>query len=291
MFTKVFSSMFDGTLATVGPWEAIVAFQQILILSDSEGIVDMTTEAISRRTTIPLEILTKGIAALEMPDPHSRTPDEEGRRIIRLSEERPWGWRIVNYRHYREIRNAEDRRAYMKNYIREYRSKQRKPSVNNYKQSKPRHYASASVLNSSLKSKFEEFWQAYPDRNGKKLERAATCERFEELSEEEQGQVIQAARHYAASQNVRAGIGIRDPKRFLRDGKGSQPWKDWLEPEKPSSNGNGHHTAMTCSNRIQHEDGRIRDCGKSAAASIGSRPLCEECYRAIETEREVSLAG
>ena len=92
--------MFDGTLATVGPWEAIVAFQQILILSDSEGIVDMTTEAISRRTTIPLEILTKGIAALEMPDPHSRTPDEEGRRIIRLSEERPWGWRIVNYRHY-----------------------------------------------------------------------------------------------------------------------------------------------------------------------------------------------
>ena len=165
------------------------------------------------------------------------------------------------------------------------------PRISGKKTTKKNPVPQKAVQTDSVNLLFEEFWQAYPDRNGKKLERAATCERFEELSEEEQGQVIQAARHYAASQNVRAGIGIRDPKRFLRDGKGSQPWKDWLEPEKPSSNGNGHHTAMTCSNRIQYEDGRIRDCGKSAAASIRNRPLCEECYRAIETEREVSLAG
>ena len=121
MYAKIFLSIFDGTLATVGPWEALVTFENALILADRDGILDMTPEALARRTTIPLEIIIKGLEALERPDPQSRTPDEEGRRIIRLSDSRPWGWRIVNYAHYREIRSADDRRAYMKNYQRKYR--------------------------------------------------------------------------------------------------------------------------------------------------------------------------
>lgn len=121
MYGKLFTGMYDGTLATGGLWEALVTFQQLIILADQYGTVDMTPEAIFRRTTIPLEIIVKGLTALEKPDPQSRTPDEEGRRIIRLADSRPWGWRIVNYAHYREIRSAEDRRDYMKRYQREYR--------------------------------------------------------------------------------------------------------------------------------------------------------------------------
>ena len=56
MYSKLFASMYDGTLATQGPWQAIVTFQQMLILADPTGIVDMTATAISRRTTIPLDI-------------------------------------------------------------------------------------------------------------------------------------------------------------------------------------------------------------------------------------------
>ena len=103
MYGKIFVSMFDGTLATVGPWEALVTFQQLLILADKYGTVDMTPEAIARRTTVPLEIIRKGLEALEKPDPHSRTPDEEGRRIVPLSDSRPWGWKIVNHAHYRTM--------------------------------------------------------------------------------------------------------------------------------------------------------------------------------------------
>jgi len=50
MFAKIFQSMYDGSLAQRGPWEALVTFQQFLILSDRFGDVDIHPEVISRRT-------------------------------------------------------------------------------------------------------------------------------------------------------------------------------------------------------------------------------------------------
>ncbi|MBI3043557.1 MAG: hypothetical protein HYY78_12125 [Betaproteobacteria bacterium] len=122
MYAKVFEQMYDGTLATKGPWQAVVTFQQFLILADKHGVVDRTPEVISKRTTIPLEIIHAGIEALEQPDPDSRTPVEGGRRIVRLSDTRSWGWRIVNYAKYRAIRSQEERREYHSAYWRAKRS-------------------------------------------------------------------------------------------------------------------------------------------------------------------------
>lgn len=123
MYGKLFAQMYDGTLATKGPWQALATFQQLIILADKHGTVDMTAEAIARRTTFPLEVIRLGLSELEKPDPDSRTPDEEGRRIVRLSDHRPWGWRIVNHSHYRKIRSEDDRREYHKLYQRERRAK------------------------------------------------------------------------------------------------------------------------------------------------------------------------
>jgi hypothetical protein len=125
MYAKMFASMFDGSLVSTGPWEALVTFQQLIILADREGWVDMTLHAISRRTGIPIDILEKGIPRLLEPDAHSRSEAEGGRRIIPIDERRPWGWKIVNYQHYRQIRTAEDRREYMKEYQRQRRCKQK----------------------------------------------------------------------------------------------------------------------------------------------------------------------
>lgn len=116
MYGKMFRQMYHGTLATTGPWQALVTFQQLIVLADQDGVVDMTAEAISRETTVPLEIIQTGIEALEQPDPDSRTPDEAGRRILRLAENRRWGWRITNYRRYRDMKREEDRRAYHRQY-------------------------------------------------------------------------------------------------------------------------------------------------------------------------------
>jgi hypothetical protein len=123
MFGKLFSSMYDGSLRTRSPWQALVTFQQLIVLANKDGEVDMTAEALSLRTGIPLEIIALGIRSLEQPDPDSRTPTEEGRRIIRLDPERSWGWRIVNYDHYRKIRSADERREYMRLHMRAKRAK------------------------------------------------------------------------------------------------------------------------------------------------------------------------
>jgi hypothetical protein len=116
VYAKIFSQIYDGTLCTNGPWEALVTFQQMLILADQDGAVDMTIPAIARRTTIPREIIERGVVALMEPDPDSRTPTEEGRRLVPLADGRTWGWRIVNYVKYRQIKREEDRREYHREY-------------------------------------------------------------------------------------------------------------------------------------------------------------------------------
>ncbi len=116
MYAKIFSQIYDGTLCTKGPWQALVTFQQMLVLADQDGGVDMTPEAISRRTTIPLEIIRMGIKELCEPDPESRSPDEDGRRLLPLREGRSWGWTIVNYKRYRQLQRESERREYHRNY-------------------------------------------------------------------------------------------------------------------------------------------------------------------------------
>ena len=56
----------------------------------------MTPAALAARTRIPLEEVKAMLHTLEQPDPESRTPDADGRRIARLDEHRSWGWHIIN---------------------------------------------------------------------------------------------------------------------------------------------------------------------------------------------------
>ncbi len=88
----------------------MITFQQMIVLADQEGLVDYTPPALSRRTGIPLDIIEHGIKKLEEPDPYSRSLGEDGRRIQRLDEHRPWGWHIVNYDHYRQLASYADKR-------------------------------------------------------------------------------------------------------------------------------------------------------------------------------------
>lgn len=73
---------------------------------------------------------------------------------------------------------------------------------------------------------FDQFWAAYPPRNGKKVGKAETARRFANLSPADQALCIQAAQYYAQSDRIK-----KDPERFIRNGKGDEPWREWLEPE------------------------------------------------------------
>ena len=121
MFAKVFSQILESSLAE--DFRVRLVFEDLLKLCDLNGVVDMTPEAIARRTNVPLEIVLTGIEALEKPDPRSRTPDAEGRRLVRLDDHREWGWMIVNHAHYRSIASEEQRREKTASRVRVFREK------------------------------------------------------------------------------------------------------------------------------------------------------------------------
>ncbi len=98
----------------------------LLVLADSTGAVDMTLEAISRRTNVPQAEVEKYINDLCQPDARSRSDLHEGKRLIPLDERRDWGWLIVNYQHYRQIKDEEARRTYFRNAQRLYRKGKKK---------------------------------------------------------------------------------------------------------------------------------------------------------------------
>lgn len=123
VFAKIFSQIFDSSIAE--NYQTRHVFMDLLVLADSDGVVDMTAEAIARRTNAPLEVVRLALDELTSPDAASRTPQDEGRRLLPVDPQRPWGWQVVNYAHYRAIRDEEARRAYHRDYRRNEREKKR----------------------------------------------------------------------------------------------------------------------------------------------------------------------
>lgn len=121
MYGKVFTSIWDGSL--YGHLEATATLMALVTLCNAEGVVDMTHEAISGRTGWPIDFVKKGIAELEAVDPRSRTDESDGRRLIRMDENRDWGWLIVNYKKYREKKDLDVEREQSRERVRRFRER------------------------------------------------------------------------------------------------------------------------------------------------------------------------
>lgn len=127
MFAKIFSQIYDSSIAE--NYTTRHVFMDLLVLCDSEGVVDMTPAAIARRTNIPLNIIDAALLELMLPDPESRSHEANGCRIIPIDSNRDWGWQIVNYQHYRNLVDEEARRTYFRDYRRKERANKRVQSV------------------------------------------------------------------------------------------------------------------------------------------------------------------
>jgi len=121
MYGKIFESIYDGTLAD--DWRGLITFQQFIILCNPDGMIDMTPQAISRRTGIPIEHIKAGIDILEKPDKYSRTEGQDGRRIELIDPHRSWGWHIVNHEKYRNMKDMDTVRAQTRERVRKHRER------------------------------------------------------------------------------------------------------------------------------------------------------------------------
>lgn len=109
MYAKVYRALWDGTLGS--SWAGWSLFVFLLAHADCEGFVDMHPSAIARRSGMSEEAVRGGLLILTSPDPQSRSAEHEGRRLEMIDSHRDWGWRIVNYEHYRTLVDADSVRA------------------------------------------------------------------------------------------------------------------------------------------------------------------------------------
>lgn len=119
-YGKTFSSLWEGSLR--GDSVAQLVFIYMFSNCDASGIFDVHPRAIADATGLSLNVVWKAVRRLELNDDQSRSPEMNGRRIVRIDEHREWGWQVVNYEKYRQQRSLWDRRDYHRRYWRDHRS-------------------------------------------------------------------------------------------------------------------------------------------------------------------------
>lgn len=118
-WTKLFSSIVTSTIWREDNATRIV-WVTMLALSDAQGHVDASIPGLAAVANVELDECKRALHKLCSPDPYSRTPDHQGRRI----ETEDGGWRILNYAKYREARDPEKRRQQNRDAKRRQRSRQ-----------------------------------------------------------------------------------------------------------------------------------------------------------------------
>lgn len=127
MYAKLFSRIAQSSLMEEKVNTRYV-FMMMLALSDRHGEVIGTDVAISRMMNVPKNDFCDALKPLLEPDLDSNSPAEEGRRII-LSENGR-GYKIVNYLNYRDIKSDDEKREYMRQYMKRRRDKTKENDEN-----------------------------------------------------------------------------------------------------------------------------------------------------------------
>jgi len=110
------SSVWNEDSDTCKVWITLMA------MSDKDGLVEGSIVGIAPIARISAEACATAIKILEAPDPNSRSPEYEGRRLLPV----PGGWKLVNHKKYRDL--ARSRAAYYQNW-RQQRKKERSKEI------------------------------------------------------------------------------------------------------------------------------------------------------------------
>lgn len=100
-YVKIYGDRLLNSSLHLERWQPRLLFVEMLAMADRYGWVNTPSERVlAQRANLSLDDTRAGLAVLEAPDPESRTPTDDGRRLVR----KQGGWQIVNYEHYRDFR-------------------------------------------------------------------------------------------------------------------------------------------------------------------------------------------
>lgn len=110
MYGKHFAAMYCGSMVGAG-FGAYSVMGYVIANMKRDSVVgfqvDLNATLLATTFGEPKEAIQKAIDYLCAPDPDTRTPGDDGRRIIKVGT---FSYRVVNGVHYDEIRNEEHRR-------------------------------------------------------------------------------------------------------------------------------------------------------------------------------------
>lgn len=101
--------------------EVRVVWITLLALADQHGLVAASATGVAKMAGMPLETVCAALELFQAPDPHSRTPDDEGRRIARVDG----GYILLNYAKYRDAQDIEERKEQVRAATRKWRDRRR----------------------------------------------------------------------------------------------------------------------------------------------------------------------
>jgi len=121
MYGKHFAQMYTGSMVGSGP-VVFATWGYVIAHVTTAGEVELNTRIIGPILGCEPEEVKRAIQFLCEPDPSSRTPEEDGKRLIQIG---PFLYKVVTHSKYRALRDEDERRAYHRDYMRRYRQKRK----------------------------------------------------------------------------------------------------------------------------------------------------------------------
>src|SRR6187549_3814946 len=132
-FTKLFSTITDSSVWAEDHATRIV-WVTMLAMADIRGEVHAAVPGLARRAVVTLEEAEAALAKLLSPDPYSRSPEHDGRRL----EPIPGGWRLLNHAKYKSLLSDEASRARKREWWRRHKGLDAKTSSEHVESSRTR---------------------------------------------------------------------------------------------------------------------------------------------------------
>ena len=120
MYGKIFESLYEGSMVGAGP-TVFAVWGYCIAKADRGGIVILNPALLAPIIGTSRVDIERAIEYLESPDPNSKNPEHEGRRLLHMSG---YAYTVVSHAIYRGMNNGEDRREYMREYMRKRRGEE-----------------------------------------------------------------------------------------------------------------------------------------------------------------------
>lgn len=117
MYGKIFSSTFTGSMFGAGP--DVFALWSYVVANSISSTIELNPLLLAATLGMPPDRVELAIKVLESPDPKSRNPKHDGRRLV---HEGAFQYHVTSHTIYRNMRDEDGRRQYQRNWVKNKRA-------------------------------------------------------------------------------------------------------------------------------------------------------------------------